>query len=70
VPCEEYQRLVGIYFAAIAKSTDAAIAMANFYDDDWPNAWRQEMRDIHRACEKALDDLDQHRRECREEASA
>jgi queuine/archaeosine tRNA-ribosyltransferase len=63
VSCEECERLTRIYLAAISRNNETAAAMANSYNDEWPDAWREEMKEIRTACEEALRDLDQHRRE-------
>lgn len=61
--CEECERLTRIYLAAVSRNNEAAAAMANAYSDEWPDAWREEMEEIHQACVRALEALDQHRRE-------
>jgi hypothetical protein len=65
VHCEERERLTRIYLAAVSRNNEAATAMAKAYSDEWPDVWREEMKEIHAACEKALEALDQHRAEHR-----
>jgi hypothetical protein len=37
--------------------------MASFYAERWQDTWHEEMKQLREACEKALEALDQHRRE-------
>ena len=52
-----------VYIAAVSRNNEAASAMAGAYSDNWPYEWREQMKDLHAACEKALQDLDRHRSE-------
>jgi hypothetical protein len=64
MPCEESRRLTDVYLAAVSHNNEAASVMAAVGADGWRHdAWREEMKDIRAACEKALDALDQHKRE-------
>lgn len=62
MPCEECERLTSIYLAAVAINNEAAAVMASLYGDRWQDTWREEMKEMREACEKALEALDQHRR--------
>jgi hypothetical protein len=52
-----------VYIAAVSQNNEAASTMAGAYSDNWPYEWREQMKDLHAACEKALQDLDRHRSE-------
>ena len=58
--CDDGQQLLDAYLAAVAKNNEAAAAMAESRRDQWSETWREKMRDIGRACRKALADLDRH----------
>jgi hypothetical protein len=62
-PCEECRRLNKVYLGAIERNNEAASAMASFYAERWQDTWHEEMKQLREACEKALEALDQHRRE-------
>jgi hypothetical protein len=62
-PCEECQRLTNVYLAAIERNNEAACAMAAFRGEGWRGTWREEMKDMHVACEEALRNLDAHVKE-------
>jgi hypothetical protein len=62
-PCEECQRLTNVYLAAIERNNEAACAMAAFYREGWQDTWREEMKELREACEKALEAADRHRRD-------
>jgi hypothetical protein len=61
--CDESQRLLDAYLAAVARNNEAASAMAESRRDQWSDTWREKMRVIGEACRKALADLDRHTRE-------
>jgi hypothetical protein len=63
IPHEECRRLNKVYLGAIERNNEAASATASFYAERWQDTWHEEMKQLREACEKALEALDQHRRE-------
>jgi hypothetical protein len=60
VSCDESQKLLDTYLAAVAKNNEAAAAMAESRRDQWSDTWREKMKETVAACRKALADLDRH----------
>jgi hypothetical protein len=60
VLCDESQKLLDTYLAAVARNNEAACALAESGRDQWSDTWREKMREIVAACRKALAELDRH----------
>jgi hypothetical protein len=56
VPCDEYQRLEKIYFAALVENSKIRLRRANMESETWSEA----AMETREACETALIDLNQH----------
>jgi hypothetical protein len=59
VPCDEYQRLEQIYFAALVENSKISLRRANMESE----TWREAANETRAACEATLSDLNKHRAE-------
>jgi hypothetical protein len=60
MPCNDGQKLLDAYLAAVARNNEAASSMAESRRDQWSDTWRERMIDVGAACREALANLDQH----------